>query len=191
MTDPRPSALRRQTIPADADIPLRMRRLGELGLGLEPVAEFDKFASRIAHEAGAPYAMVNFISEEQQFFAGLHAPSRAAAEALDAARAASQASISRTMTRDQGYCPVVAAIRRARVLDDVCAHPRWYGNPVVNGMNIRSYIGAPLLDPETGIALGTICAVSTEVSDWGRAGLQMIKSMASELTDVIMDARRD
>lgn len=184
-----PAFARRRGAPEDHDIPLRMRRLGELGISLQPVAEFDQFATRIAEAAEAPYAMVNFVTEDEQFFAGLHAPTRAAAEALDAARASAQTSIGRTMTRDRGFCPHVAALKLARVLDDVCQSSRWYGNPVVNDMHIRSYIGAPLMDPDTGVALGTVCAVSNEISNWGKPGLTMIKSLAAELTGLIMDTR--
>lgn len=179
-TDPRLHAA-----PQDDDIPVRMQRLAELGLGYHPVAEFDNFAAELAKATGAPYAMVNFVRADQQFFAGLHAPSRTEAEALDAARGISQASVDRAMGRDQGYCPHVAAIKLARVLDDVCEYPRWGGNRVVNDLGIRSYIGAPLLDRKTGVALGTICAVNTEPSDWGRRGLELIKAKAEEALELI------
>jgi GAF domain-containing protein len=162
-----------------------MRRLADLGLGYHAVAEFDLFAKDLAAAAGTPYAMVNFVGEDQQFFAGLHAPTPAATAALDAARAGFHASMSRVMPRAQGYCPHVAAIKKARVLDDVCEYPRWAGNPVVNGIGIRSYIGAPLVDRQTGVALGTVCAVSTETSAWGRDGLAMIKGKAEELLALI------
>ena len=39
-----------------------------------PVPEFDDFARQLARVTGAPYAMVNFIDEERQYFAGLYAP---------------------------------------------------------------------------------------------------------------------
>jgi hypothetical protein len=45
-------------------------------------------------------------------------------------------------------------------------------------------MGAPLID-RTGTAIGTICVVNTEESSWGRGGLEMIKSMAAEVMDLI------
>ncbi|MDX6362827.1 MAG: hypothetical protein QOC85_1837, partial [Streptomyces sp.] len=54
------------------------------------------------------------------------------------------------------------------------------GNPVVDEIGIRSYLGAPLID-RTGIALGTVCVVDVEPRPWGRAGLETIKAMAAEL----------
>jgi GAF domain-containing protein len=56
--------------------------------------------------------------------------------------------------------------RKALVLDDVCDYPRFAGNPVVDKIGIRSYLGAPLLDDRTGTALGTVCVVATEPRPW-------------------------
>ncbi len=92
-----------------------MTRLRELGIGDAPVPEFDDFARRPARTTGAPYAMVNFIDEHRQYFAGL----------------------------------------------------RFAGNPVVDGIGIRSYLGAPLID-RNGTALGTDPPV-------GRAALRALR----------------
>ncbi|MDQ3405193.1 MAG: GAF domain-containing protein, partial [Actinomycetota bacterium] len=79
--------------------------------------------------------------------------------------------------------------RKALVLDDVCAYPRFAVNPVINSIGVRAYMGAPLID-RTGTALGTICVVSTEESDWGRPGLELIKSMAATVVDLIHQRER-
>ncbi|TDV55401.1 GAF domain-containing protein [Actinophytocola oryzae] len=173
--------------PHDPDIPARLARLAELaqlGVGDRPDPAFDEFAARLAAAANAPYAMVNFIGDEEQFFAGLYGPNSAKADALEAASSASHAAPGRTMSREHGYCPHVVVRRKALVLDDVCAYPRFAVNPVVNSIGVRAYMGAPLID-RTGTAIGTICVVNTEESNWGRSGLGMIKSMAEEVMDLI------
>ncbi|MEU2155170.1 GAF domain-containing protein [Streptomyces sp. NPDC019396] len=171
--------------PVDRDAPIRVRRLRQLGLGERAEPAFDDFAHRLAEVTRAPYSMVNFIDENQQFFAGLHTPSGShSGEQLDAAAAATGADVSRFMARDHGYCPHVVVRRKALVLEDVCDYPRFAGNPVVDEIGIRSYLGAPLID-RTGIALGTICVVDTEPRPWGRAGLETIKSLAAELVEQI------
>jgi GAF domain-containing protein len=176
------------TAPLDPEVHQRIARLRQLGLGDRPVREFDEFAARLANWARTPLAMVNFIGEDQQYFAGLFAGNSTNAGVLEAAQSSANASVSRVMARDHGYCPYVVVRRKALVLDDVCAYPRFSGNPVVDEIGIRSYIGAPLID-ETGVALGTICAVADHTSDWGRAGLDTIKAMASELVDLIQRRR--
>ncbi|MET9109603.1 GAF domain-containing protein [Streptomyces zhihengii] len=167
--------------PVDREAPDRVRRLRELGFGDRPDAAFDAFAQRLAEVTGAPYSMVNFIDENRQFFAGLHTPEGTRGGELNAA---DSAGVGRFMARDHGYCPHVVVRRKALVLEDVCDYPRFAGNPVVDEIGIRSYLGAPLID-RTGIALGTICVVDTEPRPWGRAGLVTIKSLAAELIEQI------
>jgi GAF domain-containing protein len=169
--------------PIDREAPHRVRRLRELGLGEQPDPEFDEFARKLAQTTAAPYAMVNFISEDRQYFAGLYTPSAFKAGSEPAAAAAA-AEPGRVMSRDHGYCPHVVVRRKALVLDDVCDYPRFAGNPVVDEIGIRSYLGAPLID-RTGTTLGTICVVDIEPRPWGRPGLETIKSLAAELTERI------
>jgi GAF domain-containing protein len=174
--------------PLDEEGPRRSTRLRQLGLGENPDPEFDEFAAEIARTAaeiaqinGAPYAMVNFIDGERQYFAGLSTPSGGTGSpSSEAIGATDDSGVGRVMSRDHGYCPHVVVRRKALVLDDVCDYPRFAGNPVVDEIGIRSYLGAPLID-HTGTTLGTICVVDTEPREWGRAGLDFIKNRADEL----------
>ncbi|MEU3397847.1 GAF domain-containing protein [Streptomyces filamentosus] len=159
--------------PVDAEAPDRVLRLRALGLGDRPEPVFDEYARRLAETTGAPYAMVTFIDETRQFFAGLHTPDGA---------------LGRSMPRDHGYCPHVVVRRKALVLEDVRDYPRFAGNPAVDEIGIRSYLGAPLID-RTGTALGTVCVVDTDVRRWGRAGLETVKATAAELVGRMMTLR--
>jgi hypothetical protein len=90
------------------------------------------------------------------------------------------------MDLDHGFCPHVVARRKALVLDDVYAYPRFAGNPVVDEIGVRTYLGAPLIDDD-GTVLGTVCAVDpsphngAEEADWGKKGLDTIKRVAEEV----------
>ncbi|MFF5563491.1 GAF domain-containing protein [Streptomyces sp. NPDC012623] len=156
--------------PVDREAPERALRLRGLGLGERPEPALDAFAGELARMTGAPHAMVNFIDEHRQFFAGLHAPPGGRGE--------------RFMARDHGYCPYVVVRRKALVLEDVRDYPRFAGNALVDEVGIRSYLGAPLLD-RTGMALGTVCVADTEPRRWGRTGLETIKSSAAQLMSEI------
>ncbi|ARF76543.1 GAF domain-containing protein [Kitasatospora albolonga] len=169
--------------PADRDGPARAERLRRLDLGERPDAsfdDFDAFADKVAEVTASPFSMVNFIDENRQFFAGLHTPAGNRGGQELGAVAAGGPRGARYMARDHGYCPHVVVRRKALVLEDVCDYPRFAGNPVVDDIGVRSYLGAPLID-RTGIALGTVCAVDTVPRPWGRAGLDTIKSLAQEL----------
>jgi GAF domain-containing protein len=172
---PRPVA-RLLLTPEDKEAPARARRLLRLGLGEHADPALDVVADHLAALTGAPYAMVNFIGENRQFFAGLHVR-----HAVSLARAAdTKPQLGRHMERDHGFCPHVVVRRKALVLEDVCDYPRFAGNPVVDEFGIRSYLGAPLID-STGMALGTVCVVDVEPRPWGKAGLETIKASAAEL----------
>ncbi|CAM5555152.1 GAF domain-containing protein [Streptomyces aurantiogriseus] len=170
---PRPAG-RLLLTPEDKEAPARTRRLRRLGLGERPDPALDAFADRLAELTGAPYAMVNFVGEERQFFAGLHTP--------DGGRAArgGKPELGRRLARDHGYCPHVVVRRKALVLEDVRDYPRFAGNPVVDEYGIRSYLGAPLLDT-TGMVLGTVCVADLAPRPWGRTGLETIKATAADL----------
>lgn len=173
------------TAPLDPEAERRVTRLRELGLGTSPDPAFDAVAARLADLAGAPYAMVNFIGITEQYFAGLYAPGASNTGALEAVQSAAHSSPGRTMARDHGYCPHVVVRRKALILGDVCDYPRFAGNPVVDEIGIRAYMGVPLIEESTDTALGTICAVATEPKPWGRSELDALKSLAAEVTQLI------
>lgn len=172
--------------PEDKDAPARVRRLRGLGLGERPEPALDAFADRLAEVAAVPYSMVNFIDEERQFFAGLHTPD-GTGEGLRPVTVPADGpeyGVGRHMAREYGFCPHVVVRRRALVLEDVRDYPRFAGNPLVDEIGVRSYLGAPLID-RTGIALGTVCVVAMEPRPWGKAGLETIKALAAELVEQI------
>ncbi|NIH77984.1 GAF domain-containing protein [Amycolatopsis viridis] len=176
---------RLRTVPRDPEVSARMKRLAELNIGKEPDPAFDAFAAKLASITDTPFAMVNFISDREQYFAGLYTPSgNQRGAALQAAQATEHHGVGRTMDLDHGFCPHVVSRRLALVLDDVCEWPQFVGNPVINKLSVRSYLGAPLID-RTGTALGTICVIDTQPREWGRPGLQTIKQLAGELLEQI------
>ncbi|MFJ7423442.1 GAF domain-containing protein [Streptomyces uncialis] len=154
----------------------RARRLAELGLALAPSGTLDALATELADAADTPYSMVNWISDGQ-YFAGLHTPDGRS----------DLPAVGRKMSLDHGYCPELLHRTKPLVLPDVCSSSRFSGNPVVDMIGIRSYTGAPLVDPETGIVFGTICAVGTEPrpGHTGRHSLHLIKTFRDRLWDIL------
>jgi hypothetical protein len=151
------------TAPTPAE---RARRLEDLGLALAPVPVLDALAAGLAADLDTPYAMVNLITD-RQVFAGLHIPTPGS----------DLPPLGRTMRLDHGYCPALLERRTALVLPDVYGVARFASNPVVDQIGIRSYAGAPLIDPDTGLVLGTVCAVDIGPRPAGNARdtLRLIK----------------
>ncbi|GAA1422973.1 GAF domain-containing protein [Streptomyces thermospinosisporus] len=181
---PRPAG-RLLLTPEDKGAPARRRRLQLLGLGERPEPALDAFAHRLAELTGAPYAMVNFLHEEGQFFAGLYTPSAPPAVRSDGTGTL----LGRSLPRDHGFCPHVVARRKALALQDVGDYPRFAGNPVVDEFGIRSYLGAPLID-STGMVLGTVSVCDIRPRAWGQEGLAAIKEQAARLV-VRLEGRED
>ncbi|MFD0501541.1 GAF domain-containing protein [Streptomyces rhizosphaericus] len=129
-----------------------------------PEPELDAFATQLAQDAGAPYAMVNIFGDQQQFF-GLHTPGNDS----------ELPTVGRSMPLDHGFCPEVVKRKLALVLPDVFSAPRFAGNAVVDLIGIRTYAGAPLLHDDT--VLGTVCFVGPVERDLstGRESLALIK----------------
>ncbi|GAA2567498.1 MULTISPECIES: GAF domain-containing protein [Streptomyces] len=181
---PRPAG-RLLLTPEDKEAPARTRRLRRLGLGDRPEPALDAFAYGLAELTGAPYAMVNFLGENGQFFAGLYTPAVAPVVRGDGTGAL----LGRAQPRDHGFCPHVVVRRKALVLEDVTDYPRFAGNPVVDEFGIRSYLGAPLVD-STGMVLGTVSVTDVRPRAWGRPGLAAIKEQAADLV-VRLERRED
>lgn len=154
----------------------RAKRINALGLALEPQEFLDEFAKEVAEKArvyvgeGQPIALVNLITTNQ-YVGGL---SVAGVDGID------ESPLRFAEGATSGYCPHVIKRRKALVLDDVCDYPRFAGNPIVDGLGVRTYIGAPLIDP-TGEAIGTLCVVDIDPRPWGQPGLHLIKDKAAEL----------
>lgn len=167
---------------ADPDLPARTGRLRDLDIGDRPDREFDDLAAEIATTTGMRYAMVNFIGAEQQYFAGLYP---AAGDVPDAVSSVLNAeAIDRTMPLTEGFCPHVVDRRLALPLEDVCAYPRFAGNAVVDKLNIRSYLGAPVIDDD-GVVLGTVCVVDKEAHPWTKEDVAYIKDAAARVAEII------
>jgi GAF domain-containing protein len=176
------------TRPFDPEGERRTERLRALGL-TQPDPEFDEVAAQVAEMAGAPYAMVNFITENESYFGGLYAPGSLRSGALEAAETATHASPGRSMGREYGFCPHVVVRRKALILGDVCDYPRFAGNPIVDEIGIRAYMGVPLIEEDTDIALGTVCAAAVDPRPWGRPELHALKSLAAEVLQLIQRRR--
>ncbi|MEU4970640.1 GAF domain-containing protein [Streptomyces smyrnaeus] len=172
--------------PQDPEGPARAARLKELGLGDEPIPKLDAYAHELARITGAPVAAVNVIDEQRQYFAGLYDAT------MDPAKGPvdPNGGLGRVMPRELGYCVHVVARRTALVLEDVSDFARFAVNAVVDEVGVATYLGAPLIDPLSGMALGTVCAVDQRPRPWGQEGLRTVKAMAAEVQQEILRRSR-
>ncbi|MBV9026912.1 MAG: GAF domain-containing protein [Streptomycetaceae bacterium] len=158
------------------DLAAQKELLERLGLSTAPDAVFDTIATHMATDTGFLYGMVNLVLDEQNFI-GLHNPPPGSEHPL----------VTRTMSRDHGWCPAVVKRKRALPLPNIHASPRFSGNHVVDAIGIQAYFGAPLLHPQTGIVLGTVCVVDRHVHDLQDADriMNIVKNARDEVISTI------
>lgn len=182
-------------VPPDTDLDRRLALLQSKGLLADrPVKQFDALAKQAALEAGELVdtpgpdgflAMVNFMKDGYQYFAGLWIPP-------DSSGGASQASTGepvpaeRVMDRTVGWCVQTVDRRKALPLDNVYDYPRWIGK-AVHQLGFETYLGVPLIDPATDIALGTMCLVGRTPVRWTPQAVGLLKDHAEHVMQVIND----
>jgi hypothetical protein len=164
----------------------RKLRLQVLGLNtVEAEATFDRIAKLAANLTKSPLAMVNFINDERQMFRGMYLPSSSSDETMTGGESAGivfdLSNVAREAGNDYGFCPHVVAQGSQLALDDVFDYPRFKGNPLVNEMGVRSYLGTPLRD-NSGMILGTVCVADLKPRTWDRE----LKEGMQELSETLL-----
>lgn len=165
-----------------ASIELRDRRLRTMGVTDQPHPELDAIADRLREVTGASYAMVNFVIGGRQYFAGLSVT----AGPPDPGPGRGPG---RDMDLDQGFCPQVVSRGTALPLADIRVYPRFAGNRVVDELGVRTYLGAPVKDPDpdSGLTLGTVCVLGPEPIAWTKRDVDNVKEIAGQVTSVLRE----
>ncbi|MFD5078643.1 GAF domain-containing protein [Streptomyces sp. NPDC058371] len=162
----------------------RRLRLQVLGLNSVDAEEtFDRVARLAASFTQSPLAMVNFINDERQMFRGMYVPPSSPDDRSNATGGGivfDLSSVAREAPGDYGFCPHVVAQGSQLALDDVFDYPRFKGNPLVNDMGVRSYLGTPLRD-NTGMILGTVCVADMVPRSWDRKLREGMQELSATL----------
>ena len=151
-----------------ADEAERQRALDETGLlDSPPDAEFDDITALVAAQLRVPVCLVSLFDRDRQWFKSRHG--------LDAAET----------PRDISLCGHVVADGRPLVVADATSDPRFADNPLVTGpLNLRAYAGMPLAT-ESGLVLGTLCAIDKSVRAFAASELELLRRAANLVMNAI------
>lgn len=129
---------------------------------------FDRITALISEIYAAPIALVSLVDEDRQWFKS--------SCGLDA----------RETGRDIAFCSHAILSEDVFYIEDATKDERFKDNPLVTGeLNIRTYCGAPLIDPE-GFRLGTLCLIYDEVTPVSEAARDQLKKFAAIAVDEIL-----
>jgi len=141
-------------------------------MGSPPEAIFDEITGLVAQICDVPFALINLVDRDRQWFKSVHGPLQAKAQ-----------------THLIGFCHCVVGSAEPLEITDAAHDVRFYDDPLVAaGPGIRFYAGMPLM-AEAGHAIGTLSVMDTRP----RALSHSQRTALSQLTDVVMrlfDARR-
>jgi GAF domain-containing protein len=137
-----------------------------LVLDTPPEERFDRITRFATSEFSVPVALVSLVDENRQWF-----KARAGLDACETAR-------------DISFCGHAIEEPGVLVIEDTLKDPRFADNPLVTGDPfIRFYAGAPLILPDSRLAVGTLCLIDTEPRLFSR----LDQSILCALRDVVVE----
>jgi len=118
----------------------------------EPEERFDRLTRLVAATLSVPVALVSLVDTKRQFFKstfGLPEPWRT----------------ERETPLTHSFCQHVVARAVPLVIEDATLDPLVCDNLAIPELNVRAYLGIPLLTGE-GHVLGSLCAIDSEPRQW-------------------------
>jgi GAF domain-containing protein len=127
-------------------------------------APFDELVRLAAEVACCPTSLITLVSDESQHFKAQHGLGMPGVDST---------------SRSVSFCNhAIIQPEALLVVEDTTKDPRFSSNPLVAGPpHVRFYAGQPLVDPDTGQALGTLCVldyVPRQINDLQRMALHLL-----------------
>ena len=157
-----------QTACMPVDESKRLEALRNLGLlDSAPCESFDRVTRLAADLLRVPIVLVSFVDENRQWFK-------------------SRLGLSATETsREVSFCAHAVFNRAPLIVPDATHDARFAANPLVTAApHIRAYLGIPLFSKQ-GHALGTLCAIDTEVHPFTDDDVRRLTDCTNVLEDLL------
>jgi len=135
-----------------------------------PAAALDELVLVARGLLGAPIAGISLVEAHRQFFTSAHGfPEPVASR--------------RETPISWSFCAHVVERAGPLAVEDACFDPRLQGNPAIEGLGVRAYLGVPLRGPR-GEVLGAFCAIDRVPRRWQpehQGALEALAALASGL----------
>jgi serine/threonine protein kinase len=132
-------------------------------LDTAPEEAFDRITSLVSRTLQVPISTVSIVDRDRIWFKSHHG---VGAEQIG---------------RDPGFCAAVVETGRIVHVPDATADPATCENPLVTGLGVRFYAGAPLIGSD-GFALGSLSALDTKPRNFTEEQFAILESLADMAT---------
>lgn len=161
------------TVPTSLDIgPDRLNALYQTELmDSGPEERFDRLTRLVAATLSVPVALVSLVDTKRQFFKssfGLPEPWKT----------------DRETPLTHSFCQHVVARAAPLVIEDSTLDPLVCDNLAIPDLNVRAYLGIPLLDQD-GHVLGSLCAIDAEPHKWTAREQEILADFAKLVEEQI------
>ncbi len=138
-----------------------------------PEERFDRIVRLAAEALGVPVAAVSLVDQNRQFFkSAVGLPPNLQSE--------------RETPLEYSFCQYAVASGEPLIVEDARQDPVLGDNPSVEELDVVSYVGIPLKDPN-GQVLGTLCVWDSKTRELTRGHVQILEDLARMTTQRIAD----
>ncbi|MEQ8857545.1 MAG: GAF domain-containing sensor histidine kinase [Pseudomonadales bacterium] len=130
-----------------------------------PEESFDRFTRLAGAMLGAPVSLVSLVDRDRQYFKshfGLGEPW----------------ATQRETPLSHSFCQHVVRSRQPLVISDAENDDRVRGNPAIEDLGVRAYLGVPLLGVRNQV-LGSFCAIDNAPRQWRAEDVRMMQDLGA------------
>ncbi len=129
-----------------------------------PQAEFDEITFLASKICDTPVALVSLVDRDRQWF-----------------KSKTGTSLNET-GRDIAFCAHAILQDEIFIVPDATVDDRFKTNPLVTGeANVEFYAGVPLLDPNLGLPIGTLCVIDNRPRDLSEEQLKALRFLKNQV----------
>lgn len=140
-------------------------------------AELDVVAASTAAATGHPVSLVNVVLTDVQMAIGMHGVDSWVARAGGT-------------PAEWAFCLHVVVDHRPFVVPDARLEPKVADSPLTTMGLSNSYTGVPVVDPQTGEALGALCVIDDRIGACGDDDVPTLNSYAGLVAGILNRYRR-
>ncbi len=157
--------------------PERLAAVGEILPGQSRDPEFDRLTGLAASLLKVPTCMISLVTAETQEFKG-------------ASGLPSLVANTRSTPLSHSFCKHTVSTGRILKVEDAPSDPRVSGNPAIEGIGLRSYLGFPLVN-SAGHVLGSFCLIDYVPRKWTEGEIDTVRDFAGLAMDLIESVARE